>query len=259
MPLARSLRNSTQPLYTRAIEELHDLLDQGGYKPGDPLPPESELALQLGISRSTLREAMGHLEAHGLVIRRQGLGTFVGAPVMGGFRGGIEQLEPFHSVATRAGLNAKRVERDVTSVPASADLAEMLDLPVGVELSRVQVVEAVNDRRMAYLDSYLRQEPGELDVLREASESVIDYLVGHRAPALSHARSDFQALNASEAVAAKLHVPPGQAVLHLRDVYYAADGVSMGVSLNYFLTEGFRFHVIRRVPKPTRAVRRGQE
>ncbi len=253
MALARSVKYSSQPLYIRAIAALHELLDQGDYKPGDLLPTESALAKQLGISRSTLREAMGHLESHGLVIRRQGLGTFVGAPVAASFRGGIEQLETFHSLVTRVGLNAKRVEREVTFMPASADLAGLLEVEVGVELVRVQVVEAVNDRRMAYLDSHLRQQPGEVDVLRQSVESVIDYLVEHRSPSLSHARSDFQALNASEAVAAKLDVPPGRAVLHLRDVYYAADGAPMGVSLNYFLTDLFRFHVIRRVPERTRA------
>ncbi|MDO9546652.1 MAG: winged helix-turn-helix domain-containing protein, partial [Pelolinea sp.] len=47
--------------------------------PGEKLPPEPELARQLGVSRSTLREAMRSFDAQGYLTRRQGAGTFVTA------------------------------------------------------------------------------------------------------------------------------------------------------------------------------------
>lgn len=51
----------------------------GAFSPGDVLPPERELATQLGVSRATLRQALGQLVGLGLLASRRGRsgGTFV--------------------------------------------------------------------------------------------------------------------------------------------------------------------------------------
>ena len=49
------------------------------YAPGSRLPSESELAVELGVSRATLRSALSRLAAEGLVLRKQGDGTYVNA------------------------------------------------------------------------------------------------------------------------------------------------------------------------------------
>lgn len=50
---------------------------EGSLKPGDRLPPERELAVELGVSRPSLREAIQKLASKGMVHSRQGGGTFV--------------------------------------------------------------------------------------------------------------------------------------------------------------------------------------
>jgi GntR family transcriptional repressor for pyruvate dehydrogenase complex len=52
---------------------------EGSLKPGDRLPPERELAVDLGVSRPSLREAIQKLASKGLVQSRQGGGTYVTA------------------------------------------------------------------------------------------------------------------------------------------------------------------------------------
>ncbi len=47
------------------------------YAPGSRLPSESELAAELGVSRASIRSALGRLAAEGLVLRKQGDGTYV--------------------------------------------------------------------------------------------------------------------------------------------------------------------------------------
>jgi len=59
------------------FEQVRKLIVEGKLKPGDKLPPERELASQMGVSRPTLREAIHKLEARGLLEQRQGGGTFV--------------------------------------------------------------------------------------------------------------------------------------------------------------------------------------
>ena len=50
---------------------------EGSLKPGDRLPPERELAVELGVSRPSLREAIQKLASKGMVQSRQGGGTYV--------------------------------------------------------------------------------------------------------------------------------------------------------------------------------------
>ena len=56
---------------------LERLILDGGLQAGARLPPERELATQLGVSRTSLRDALRSLELRGMIERRQGRGTIV--------------------------------------------------------------------------------------------------------------------------------------------------------------------------------------
>src|SRR5579859_7076909 len=64
-------------VYTVVVEQIRDLIETGHLKPGDKLPTERNLAEQLGISRSSVREALSALEVLGVIQSRQGLGNYV--------------------------------------------------------------------------------------------------------------------------------------------------------------------------------------
>ena len=59
------------------FEQIKQLIVEGKLKPRDKLPPERELAAQMGVSRPTLREAINKLEAKGFLEQVQGGGTYV--------------------------------------------------------------------------------------------------------------------------------------------------------------------------------------
>jgi GntR family transcriptional regulator len=56
---------------------LVEQIRNGTFPPETPLPPENQLAQNYKVSRATIRSAFDRLEAMGLIIRRQGIGTFV--------------------------------------------------------------------------------------------------------------------------------------------------------------------------------------
>jgi DNA-binding FadR family transcriptional regulator len=58
---------------------LQRAIETGAYSEGDRLPPERQLAATFQAARSTVRRALDQLEKAGLVSRRLGSGTFVGA------------------------------------------------------------------------------------------------------------------------------------------------------------------------------------
>lgn len=71
---------------SRAVPEvallgIRALIAEHGYGPGDVLPSQRDLALQLGVSRASLREALSSLSALGVVSVQPGKGVFVRAPL----------------------------------------------------------------------------------------------------------------------------------------------------------------------------------
>src|SRR5688500_20072786 len=70
-------------LYRQIAEQLRGLIRSGEYPVGARLPPERDLALQLKVSRPSVREALIALEVEGLVEVRMGSGIYVIAPEPG--------------------------------------------------------------------------------------------------------------------------------------------------------------------------------
>ena len=65
------------------FDRLRDFILESGFRHTDRLPPERELCVHFGVTRGTLRKALDHLEAEGLIWRHVGRGTFIGArPVL---------------------------------------------------------------------------------------------------------------------------------------------------------------------------------
>jgi GntR family transcriptional regulator, transcriptional repressor for pyruvate dehydrogenase complex len=67
------------PLVEQAIERLREQVTSGAWPVGSRLPSEAALAAELGVGRSTIREAIRALASTGMVESRQGAGTFVRA------------------------------------------------------------------------------------------------------------------------------------------------------------------------------------
>jgi GntR family transcriptional regulator, transcriptional repressor for pyruvate dehydrogenase complex len=66
-----------------ALQAIRQLIESEGYRPGDALPSQRDLAERLGVSRASLREALSSLSALGLVSVQAGKGVFVQEPAKG--------------------------------------------------------------------------------------------------------------------------------------------------------------------------------
>src|SRR5512145_1331124 len=91
---------ATVPLYIQIAEGLLARIESGELTPGDRLPPERELSETLGVTRMTLRQALRVLETQGLLVRRQGVGTYIAKPKIERAAG---QLVPFTKVMQQRG------------------------------------------------------------------------------------------------------------------------------------------------------------
>ncbi|MBV8743090.1 MAG: GntR family transcriptional regulator [Sinobacteraceae bacterium] len=72
---------SSQPLYQQLQRALREASEKHLLGPDDALPAERDLAVEFAVSRITVRKAIDGLVSEGLLVRRQGSGTFVLARV----------------------------------------------------------------------------------------------------------------------------------------------------------------------------------
>ena len=78
MNLSNGTGGSAKPLSEQIAAQLRDMIfKQHRFSPGDRLPDERSLALEMGVSRTSLREAIKTLVASGVLVIRRGVGTFV--------------------------------------------------------------------------------------------------------------------------------------------------------------------------------------
>ena len=71
--------------YTVVVERICDRIRAGALLPGDRLPPERQLARELAVSRTSVRQALQALAERGVVESRQGDGTYVADELAGSF------------------------------------------------------------------------------------------------------------------------------------------------------------------------------
>jgi DNA-binding FadR family transcriptional regulator len=102
-------------LYRQIADQLAQLIASGEFPAGSRLPAERELAVSLGVSRTSVREAIISLEMSGLVDVRVGTGIFVTTPPEGANRpSGDAGPGPFELLAAR-----KLVEGEVAALAAT--------------------------------------------------------------------------------------------------------------------------------------------
>jgi GntR family transcriptional repressor for pyruvate dehydrogenase complex len=108
------MQQAMEEIETRAVsdaisERILRLISTGALKPGDPLPSQRKLAAQLGVSLSSLREALHALAAVGVIEVKHGLGTFVCAHSTDALVRQLDWAVLLESDETRELMEARRV------------------------------------------------------------------------------------------------------------------------------------------------------
>lgn len=74
---AQQPRSAPAPFYEKVKQAISEKIHSGVWRPHDRIPSEAELVAQFGFSRMTINRALRELTDEGLLVRLQGVGTFV--------------------------------------------------------------------------------------------------------------------------------------------------------------------------------------
>lgn len=232
-----------QPLYRRIGDELKARIEAGEYGPGDRLPSELELARLYGVSRITSRQALDLLGAEGLLVRRQGMGSFVAQRRV---TQPLVRLTDFVEDMAEAGLRPESRVLAFAIETAPTDIATVLGIEPDAEVHRLDRLRLADGSPIALDWTWLPLPFGRLllehDLTRRTIYSILE---GEYGIPIVSGEYTLAAAVAEEEQAALLHVPRGAPLLvfartsrtssdkpvYCQRRFYRADRVQYRVSL----------------------------
>jgi GntR family transcriptional regulator len=197
------------PLHEQLTAALRRLIREGGASVGTLLPAETDLVERLGISRHTVRHALGALVAEGLLQRRKGAGTRVVAqpPAHERSPGGFYA---FASEAQARGAEHQSRLLEHTTLAAENHLASRLHLRPGAPVERITRLRTADGEPLVLETAHV---PGELaralgaEVLeQETIHDALERLAGLR---ITHTRETIRPVLLDRPAARLLGVKPG--------------------------------------------------
>ncbi|MFZ0279985.1 MAG: GntR family transcriptional regulator [Candidatus Sulfotelmatobacter sp.] len=154
MTLAALDRTSILPLYYQIQQSLLDQIRSGTLKAGDPVPSEQEIAVRLGVSRMTARQALKSLRDIGLTYAERGRGTFVSANKL---EKNIRQVLSFTEEMVTRGLRATSKLLLFETVEAGEEIAAALHIAKSETLIGLQRIRLADTSPMGIECSYIPQ------------------------------------------------------------------------------------------------------
>lgn len=224
------------PLYRQIKALITDGLRTGEWKPGALIPSEKELAVRFGVSQGTVRKAVDELAAENLLVRRQGRGTFVASHHEARAQFRFLRLRP--DDGDDAGAMTSQV-LECRRQRAPIEIARALELRAGEAVLQI--------RRLLSFEG----EPAVLDEIWLPGAAfrglTIERLAAYHGPLYALFESEFgtrmiratervRAVAATDDVAARLGVPPGEPLLLVERVTCTYEDRPVEVRRGFYVT-----------------------
>lgn len=157
-PMAQQLATEQSvplPLYARVKAMVTDRIRSGEWQPNDRVPSEAELVQLLGFSRMTINRALRELTAEGLLVRLQGVGTFVAEPKRQSALFEIQNIAD--EVQARNHQHRSKVML-LQAESATREQAEALNILPGSEIFHSAIIHYENDIPIQIEDRFVNPE-----------------------------------------------------------------------------------------------------
>lgn len=227
------------PLWIQAVALVRGEIERGVLKPGMRLAPERELCQQLGISRVTLRRALGHLVEEGVLSASRGRGWYVSQTAQPR-KEWPNTLESFSETAARMGLTPHSRVLQNRVDPATIDQAEQLGIAPGTMLFSLERVRLLDDMPIGLdltrMPLSLAPQLAELDFSHRSLYAAL----AEAGVEPVRADSTIEATRADDRTAQHLDVTPGEPLLVMRQLALDAHQAPLFTSTIRYAGERYR-------------------
>lgn len=232
-------------LHIQTEQYFLEQIRSGKWPPGAQIPTETALASQLGVSRPTIRQALGRLVSQGLLVRVKGKGSFVTEAKL--LHQSTSMLSGYRQESERQGLTIFTEVLRLKVERAGPETASRLCLASGAKvtvLTRLRRVEDVHEGKPVVLTTvsvpYARfPEMSELDFTRISFYDAME----ERGMGIRRARRELEAAVPEPDVAKLLQISRFEPVLFIRSIGYLENGTPGEYSESYYPAECSKFQI----------------
>jgi DNA-binding GntR family transcriptional regulator len=231
-------RNGPVPLYFQVSSRIEQAILSGDIPSGSRLENEVHLGERLGLSRPTVRRAIQELVDKGLLVRRRGIGTQV---VHGQVTRPVALTSLFEDLAG-SGQNPSTTVIGFELVPATATVAQSLNVSEGDEVLHIRRVRLADNVPVAILENFLPEPLLDLSE-QQLGEFGLYQLLRAKGATMRVARQKIGARRATAEEAELLDVEKGGPVLTAERVAYDTSGRAVEFGHHCYRPDLYSFEV----------------
>lgn len=235
----------SQHTAARLLEEL----ENGRYSGAAQLPSELELASDLGVSRTVVRDALSELERDGYLERVRGIGTLVNRDVVQ-LKNRMDQKLEFYKMIRAIGKEPRSDNLSVTRGIASPALVEKLQLPTDAPQTLVFVRRRVmaDDTPVLFSTDILPLSLFDNKRLEgiDFSQPIFDIAARHCHTEVTETVAHLHAVSGPAGIRRQLALRPEQALLQLEEICYSRLCKPVLCCQTYY-TDFFDFAMVRKL------------
>jgi GntR family transcriptional regulator len=237
-------RLDTRSLSGRVRDELLRAIHSDAFPEGR-LPPEADLAVLLGVSRTTVRAALQSLADDGIISRRRRHGTVINRHVLRNSMP-LNRLVSFRALVEQSG-HVPSIDPQIHRVQGADDeAADALGLPVGTDCLVVKRLLRANGDPVIHVTDTVALDrlppPGEI----ADADSTFEFLVVNGAGAVDYSRAEIVPCVADAHGPRELDIAPGTPYLELRETLFTREHERIAFSRIAVDDSLVRFSLLRR-------------
>ena len=210
------------------------------------IPSEADLASELGVSRTTIRDALSRLEIEGVVFRKQGSGTYVNEPGLQ-IKSRLEEIWSYEAVLRAHGYEPSTTVLDVQIEIPTPKVSKPLRLQAKETVVLIKKLFAEDEKPVIYTENRI---PSKLFVVPVEGQDycipiyqVLNKVCQQR---LTYYLSDIIPVSANKQISTLLGIKVGTALISFQETGFNDENEPVLWATSFFRDDLLRFRMIRR-------------
>jgi GntR family transcriptional regulator len=227
------------PLHIQAEKLLRTIIADPQYANGKLIPNEVDLAKQLAISRTTIRQALNKLVYEGLLIRKKGIGTRVsGSAVSSKSNNWLS----FSQEMQARGIPIKNFELHVTWVIPDQAIANFFEITTDKKILKLERLRGKPEGPFVYFVSYFHPRVG-LSGEEDFKRPLYEILEKDHFVVANLSQEEISAKAADKFIAGKLEVEQGSPILVRKRFVFDQGERPIEYNMGYYRADSFVYTV----------------